>query len=133
MSKPVKRHKPAITRPAKVKSTIRAPKDIAEGSYALYLIGTCMQPVINDGERVLVEPVLPECGELGVFWVKGQEQPSLKWLRIPLDPFCRFAPAPCQLSLSCSRRSIPMKHSVSPPTRSRPRTGSLTCNGTVNG
>jgi hypothetical protein len=54
------------------------------GAVALRVKGDCCAPRACDGQTVTIDPLLPEPGELVVFWIKGQPMPGMKILSKPI-------------------------------------------------
>ena len=51
---------------------------------ALIVKGDCCAPRASDGQTAIIDPTLPDRGDLAVFWIKGQPMPGMKVLSKPI-------------------------------------------------
>ena len=70
--------------------SVRLPVPLPEGvvfedCYATALVGGCLEPIIDDGVRIVAaRGAHPKNGDFALFWFKGGERPALK--RIVMVP-----------------------------------------------
>ena len=60
------------------------PADAHPKAFGLKIIGNCLAPRALEGQVVLVEPTMPQPGELAVFFFKGGGLPTCKVLSKPI-------------------------------------------------
>ncbi len=61
------------------------PEGVHLEAFGLVIRGDCLSPRARDGQVAIVEPMLPEPGEMAAFWFKGRSQPVVKILHTPLQ------------------------------------------------
>jgi hypothetical protein len=47
-------------------------------AYAVEVDGSCLEPILMHGEAIIVEPVWPHCGDIGVMFLNGRPDGIVK-------------------------------------------------------
>jgi hypothetical protein len=57
---------------------IPRPAGISRAAFGLVVKGTCLHPMVRDGQVLIVQDGTPKPGELAVFWANGFDLPQVK-------------------------------------------------------
>jgi hypothetical protein len=107
------RAKGKATLPPLQLGTVRLPKGVHPEGFGLHVVGNCLSPRAENGQIAIVEPVLPEPGDMAVFWFKGQKTPVVKILVTPLRSFFPAHPqSEVVLIVQAEQLNPPKRYSV---------------------
>jgi hypothetical protein len=83
------------------------------GAVALIVKGDCCAPRACNGQAVTIDPLLPEPGDLAVFWIKGQPMPGMKVLSKPIFGYPHHPESEVAHLLEVEQLNPPQRYRIS--------------------